>query len=66
MTRLEGNLLISEFRKYTEKNLRNAQTVYWFVLGCFLQSLLANDELSIDSLIKNRRTRKREQTRAKH
>lgn len=23
--------------KYTEMNLRNAQSVYWFVLGCILQ-----------------------------
>lgn len=52
MARLEVNLMIppNSGRKCTEMNQRNAQTVYWFVLGF---SLLANDELSIDTLIKN-------------
>lgn len=45
--------VLSEFRK--EMNLRNAQTL----LVCarlHFYSLLANDELSIDSLIKNTQT----------
>lgn len=55
MARLEVNLMIppNSGRKRTEMNRRNAQTVYWFVLGF---SLLAYDELSIDILIKNTRT----------